>query len=44
MIAGAWNDPLTLILLGAVLVAVGLLLGWVARAAHARRTRNSRDK
>jgi len=44
MIAGAWNDPLALVLLGAVLVVVGLLLGWVVRAAHARRTRDSRDK
>ncbi len=44
MIAGAWNDPLALVLLGAVLVVVGLLLGWVVRAAQARRTRDSRDK
>jgi hypothetical protein len=42
MIAGEWNDPLTLVLFGAGLVVVGLVLGWVERAAHARRTRDSR--
>jgi hypothetical protein len=42
MSAGDWTDPLTLVLFGAVLVLVGLVLGWVTRAAHARRTRNSR--
>jgi uncharacterized integral membrane protein len=42
MIAGDWDDPLTLVLLGAVLVLVGLVLGWVAQAARARRTRDRR--
>jgi uncharacterized integral membrane protein len=42
MIADTWNHPLTLVLLGAILLVVGLIVGWVARAAHARRTRNSR--
>jgi uncharacterized integral membrane protein len=42
MIAGDWTDPLTLVLLGAVLVLVGLILGWVVRAARARRTRDRR--
>jgi uncharacterized integral membrane protein len=42
MIAGSWTDPLTLVLLGGVLVVVGLLLGWVARAARTRRTRDRR--
>jgi uncharacterized integral membrane protein len=42
MIAGDWNSPLVLVLLGAVLVGVGLVLGWVTRAAHARRPRDSR--
>ena len=44
MILGSWTDPLALVLLGAVLVTVGLILGWVARAARARRTRDSVDK
>jgi len=43
MIAGAWNDPLALVLLGAVLLVIDLILGWwVVRAAHARRTQDSR--
>lgn len=42
MIAGDWNDPRALLLLGAVLLVVGLIVGWVARAAHARRKRDSR--
>ena len=42
MIAGDWTDPLVLVLLGAVLVGVGLVVGWVVQAARARRTRNSR--
>ena len=39
MTAGDWTDPLTLVLLGAVLVLVGLIVGWVVQAARARRTR-----
>ena len=42
MIAGEWTDPLTLVLIGAVLVLVGLIVGWVVRAVRARRPRNSR--
>ena len=42
MIAGDWTAPLTLVLFGAVLVVVGLILGWVARAARARRPRDPR--
>jgi uncharacterized integral membrane protein len=42
MIAGDWIDPLALALLGAVLVLVGLIVGWVVQAARARRTRDSR--
>jgi uncharacterized integral membrane protein len=42
MTAGDWTDPLTLVLLGAVLVLVGLILGSVAQAARARRKRDSR--
>jgi uncharacterized integral membrane protein len=42
MTPGDWTDPLTLVLFGAVLVLVGLILGCVAQAARARRTRNSR--
>jgi uncharacterized integral membrane protein len=42
MIAGEWTDPLTLVLIGAVLMLVGLVLGWVVQAARARRPRNSR--
>jgi uncharacterized integral membrane protein len=42
MIAGDWTDPLTLVLLGAVLVLVGLVVGWTVQAARARRPRNSR--
>jgi len=42
MIAGDWNHPLALVLLGAVLLVVGLILGWVARTARARRTRDRR--
>lgn len=42
MIAGDWTDLLALVLLGAVLVLVGLIVGWVVQAARARRTRNSR--
>ena len=41
MIPGSWTEPLALVLLGAVLVMVGLIVGWVARAA---RTRRSVDK
>ncbi len=44
MTAGSWTDPFALILLGGVLVVVGLIFGWVARAARARRTRGPRDK
>lgn len=42
VIANAWNDPLTLLLLGGFLVVVGIVLGRVVRAARARRPRNSR--
>jgi uncharacterized integral membrane protein len=42
MIADDWTDPLTLVLFGAVLVLVGLILGWVAQAARARRMRDRR--
>ena len=42
MIAGDWTDPLALVLLGAVLVLVGLIVGWVVQAARARRPRNFR--
>jgi hypothetical protein len=42
MIAGDWNDPLTLVLFAAGLVVIGLILGWVERTAHARRTRDRR--
>ena len=42
MIAGEWTDPLTLGLIGAILVLVGLIVGWVVQAARARRPRNSR--
>jgi hypothetical protein len=42
MIAGDWNSPLALGLLGAVVVLVGLTVGWVVQAARARRPRNSR--
>ena len=41
MIAGEWTDPLTLVLIGAVLVLVGLIVGWVVQAVRAR-PRNSR--
>jgi hypothetical protein len=42
MTAGDWTDRLTLVLFGAVLVLVGLIVGWLAQAARARRPRNSR--
>jgi hypothetical protein len=42
MIMGDWNNPLALVLLGAVLVVVGLILGWVTGAARARRPRERR--
>jgi hypothetical protein len=42
MIADEWTDPLTLVLIGAVLVLVGLIVGWVVQAARAQRPRNSR--
>lgn len=42
MIAGEWTEPFTLVLIGAVLVLVGLIAGWVVQAARARRPRNSR--
>ena len=35
-------DPLTLVLLGAVLVLVGRIVGWAVQAARARRPRDSR--
>ena len=37
MIAGEWTDPLTLVLIGAALVLVGLIVGWAVRATRARR-------
>ena len=42
MIAGDWTDPLELVLLGIVLLVVGLILGWIARAVRTWRTRDSR--
>jgi uncharacterized integral membrane protein len=42
MTAGAWNSPLALLLLGAVLVVVGVVLARLVRAARARRHRDSR--
>jgi len=42
MMWGDWTHPLALVLLGAVLIVVGLIVGWVVQAARARRTRNSR--
>ena len=44
MIPGSGTDPFALVLLGAGLVMFGLIWGWVARAARARRTRDSVDK
>ena len=35
-------DPLTLVLLGAILVLVGLIVGWAVQAVRARHRRNSR--
>lgn len=35
-----WSDPLALLLIGATLLVIGLIVGWVARAAHARRARH----
>jgi len=42
MIAGEWTEPLTLFLIGAVLVLVGLIVGWVVQAVRPRRRRSSR--
>jgi uncharacterized integral membrane protein len=42
MLAGEWNNPLTLLLLGGVLLVVGVVLARVTRAARARRTRDRR--
>lgn len=40
MIAHDWSELLTLTLLGAGLLALGLIVGWVVRAAQARRKRH----
>jgi hypothetical protein len=42
MISDGWTDPLTLVLIGATLVLVGLVVGWVVQAVRARPRRNSR--
>jgi hypothetical protein len=42
MIADGWTDPLTLALIGATLVLVGLIVGWAAQAVRERPRRNSR--
>lgn len=42
MMAGEWTEPYRLVLVGAVLVLVGLIVGWAVRAARARRPRKSR--
>jgi hypothetical protein len=42
MIADKWTDPLTLFLIGAVLVLVGLIVGWAVQAVRSWRPRKSR--
>jgi hypothetical protein len=42
VIAHAWNDPLTLLLLGGLLVVVGVVLARVVRGARAPRPPPSR--
>jgi len=42
MIAGSWNDPAAFVLLGGVLLMVGVIWARFARAARARRKRDSR--
>jgi hypothetical protein len=42
LLAGDWNNPFMLLLLGGVLLVVGVVLARITRDARARRTRDRR--